>query len=125
MKFPLIIEQRQGDNTVSAVVHIQLTDKLVSLKQIIELKVRAEIANKVHEAQLRREGKEWRLNAHAKSYVEHYDIDAEVNRAIEHFQRNGFFVLVNDKQITALNQMIVWREDLRITFLQLVPLIGG
>ncbi|MGF1723148.1 hypothetical protein [Photobacterium nomapromontoriensis] len=125
MKFPLIIEQRKGDNTVLAVVHIHLTDKLVSLKQLIELKVKAEITAKLHEAQRGQDAKEWRLNTHAKTSTVQYDIDTEVNRAVEHFQRNGFFVLIDGKQITDLNQLIIWREGLNITFLQLVPLIGG
>jgi hypothetical protein len=46
-------------------------------------------------------------------------------RALAAFSRNGFLVLVDDRQITALDEVIPLTEQTTVTFLRLVPLIGG
>ena len=46
-------------------------------------------------------------------------------KAITSFYRNGFLVLVNDRQVDELEEEIEIRPDTTITFLKLVPLVGG
>ncbi|HMA08089.1 MAG TPA: hypothetical protein VKP68_09510, partial [Ramlibacter sp.] len=46
-------------------------------------------------------------------------------QAIEAFDRNGFVVLVDDRQVERLDARIDLRADTLVTFLQLVPLVGG
>ena len=45
--------------------------------------------------------------------------------ALEAFERNGFLLLVDDRQIETLEEEIRVRSDTRVTFLKLVPLMGG
>ena len=54
-------------------------------------------------------------------------IDAadQFEKAIEAFERNGFVVLVDNRQVDRLDADIALRPDTLVTFLKLVPLVGG
>ncbi len=41
------------------------------------------------------------------------------------FEKTGFLILVDDRQITDLDTEIEIRHDAAVSFLRLVPLIGG
>lgn len=45
--------------------------------------------------------------------------------ALEAFDRNGFIILVNDRQLEALDDSITLGRQTTVTFLKLVPLVGG
>jgi len=45
--------------------------------------------------------------------------------ALDAFQKNGFFILVDNKQLEELNQEIRLTEHSKISFVKLTPLIGG
>jgi hypothetical protein len=49
----------------------------------------------------------------------------QLQRALEAFERNGFFVLVGDKQATRLDEEFDVKVDTEISFVKLVPLVGG
>jgi hypothetical protein len=51
--------------------------------------------------------------------------EKQFERAIESFFRNGFLVLVNDRQVEELEEEIEIRPDTTVAFLKLVPLVGG
>ena len=53
------------------------------------------------------------------------DPEKQFERAIESFYRNGFLVLVNDRQVDELEEEIEIQPDTTVTFLKLVPLVGG
>jgi hypothetical protein len=46
-------------------------------------------------------------------------------KACDAFERNGFFVLVDDKQAESLDEMVTLNHDTRVSFVKLVPLVGG
>ena len=53
------------------------------------------------------------------------DWQEQYNRAIEAFQRNGFFILVDDRQIESLDETISLTPRTQVSFVKLVPLVGG
>ncbi len=54
------------------------------------------------------------------------DPEKQFKRAVESFYRNGFLVLVDDRQVDELEEEIEIRPDTTtVTFLKLVPLVGG
>ena len=57
----------------------------------------------------------------------HREIDWERqrDRALEAFESNGFFVLVNDRQVEALDDTVHLDIDTQVSFVKLVPLAGG
>ena len=53
------------------------------------------------------------------------DPEKQFKKAVASFYRNGFLVLVNDRQVDELEEEIEIRPDTTVTFLKLVPLVGG
>ena len=49
----------------------------------------------------------------------------QYRKALEAFERNGFFVLVGDKQAESLDQEFDVKVDTEVSFVKLVPLVGG
>src|SRR5688572_21058315 len=53
------------------------------------------------------------------------DWEAQFARAIDAFGRNGFFILVDDRQAEALDEPIVISPSTQVSFVKLTPLVGG
>ncbi|MBF9219819.1 hypothetical protein [Hymenobacter ruricola] len=53
------------------------------------------------------------------------DAEQQVYRALEAFQKNGFFVLVNDRQVESLDEEVWLGSGATASFLKLTPLVGG
>ena len=48
-----------------------------------------------------------------------------LDQAVQAFQRNGFILLVDDRQLTDLEEEVVLKPGSQVTFLRLIPLVGG
>lgn len=53
------------------------------------------------------------------------DWEAQFDRAIDAFGRNGFFILVDDRQTETLDESIVISPSTNVSFVKLTPLVGG
>ena len=49
----------------------------------------------------------------------------QFERSLQAFERNGFFVIVGDKQAESLDQQFDVKVDTEVSFVKLVPLVGG
>lgn len=64
-------------------------------------------------------GFELRTRARRVDWVKQADV------AIDAFQRNGFFVIVDDRQVTELDEELALTGSSDVRFVRLVPLVGG
>lgn len=53
------------------------------------------------------------------------DWEEQYKKAIEAFERNGFFILVNERQVESLEETITLTPTTQVSFVKLVPLVGG
>ena len=53
------------------------------------------------------------------------DPETQFEKAIEAFNGNGFIILVDDRQVESLETEIALFPETSVTFLKLVPLVGG
>ena len=53
------------------------------------------------------------------------DWEEQFKRALKAFESNGFFVLVDDRQAETLDEDFEVRADTEVSFVKLVPLVGG
>lgn len=53
------------------------------------------------------------------------DWEAQYEKALDAFQRNGFILLVDDRQMTELEEEVEVKAGSEVSFLRLVPLVGG
>jgi hypothetical protein len=65
------------------------------------------------------------LNGYKLGPRREIDWEQQFQRALEAFGRNGFFVLVGDKQAESLDQEFEVKVDTEVSFVKLVPLVGG
>lgn len=65
------------------------------------------------------------LNGYKMREKRKIDWEQQYQKAIEVFERNGFVILVDDRQVESLNERIALRIGTLVTFIKLVPLVGG
>jgi hypothetical protein len=65
------------------------------------------------------------LNGARPAQPQLLDWQAQYTRALRAFERNGFLLLVDDRQILELDEEIELRAGAEVVFLKLVPLMGG
>jgi len=53
------------------------------------------------------------------------DWEKQYTLAAEAFKRNGFFILVDDRQVESLTETIALTPMTQVSFVKLVPLVGG
>lgn len=53
------------------------------------------------------------------------DWQKQLKTAIESFERNGLLILVDDRQVVRLDEELEIRPETMVSFLKLVPLVGG
>ncbi len=70
-------------------------------------------------------GTEAMLNGYRVGRGRVIDPKRQVDQALAAFTVNGFMVLVDDRQVDQLDDVITIRENTVITFLKLIPLVGG
>lgn len=68
---------------------------------------------------------EQRLNGVRPAKRPFLNPEQQFERALELFTGNGYFVLVDDRQVDDLDDVINIGPATSITFLKLVPLVGG
>jgi hypothetical protein len=110
---------------------LQLVSHRVALRDIIEARVRAEVAD--HNAQppttfrglVQPTDTEATLNGYAFRKPRRIDPDVQVAKALAAFEANGFFVLARDRQIEDLDELIDVEDGLEVAFVKLLPLVGG
>lgn len=65
------------------------------------------------------------LNGYTVRRGREIDWKSQFEKACEAFESNRLLVLVGDKQTNTLEEEIEIRRDVEVTFLRLVPLVGG
>jgi hypothetical protein len=65
------------------------------------------------------------LNGYKLKANRKIDWNEQFERALDAFGRNGFFILVGDKQAEDLDQEFEVKVDTEVSFVKLVPLVGG
>jgi hypothetical protein len=65
------------------------------------------------------------LNGYKMPKQRSIDWEKQYEKALQAFERNGFIILVSDHQTEDLDEEIDLTEELSISFLRLIPLVGG
>jgi hypothetical protein len=110
---------------------LELLEEHLSLREIIRRRIYQEVTE--YNAQQKEyfhglvqpTDAERTLNGYRLRSRHTLDWQAQYDRAIASFCRNGYVVLVNDRQVTELDVPLTLPLGTKMTFLKLVPLIGG
>ncbi|MEV4459405.1 hypothetical protein [Microbispora sp. NPDC049633] len=111
--------------------HLEIFEERITLREIIRRRIFQEVAEhnatrpEVFRGLVQPGDTERTLNGHRVHAHRRVDAEEQFAKAVEAFGRNGFLVLVDDRQVEDLDAEIALRIDTEITFLKLVPLVGG
>lgn len=110
---------------------LEIAEERLALRELIRRRVFQEVAEyharplEVFRGLVQPEGAERALNGYALRTPRRIDPERQTGLALRAFERNGFLVLVGDRQITELDEEIVLPLGVEVTFLKLVALVGG
>lgn len=65
------------------------------------------------------------LNGQRSDRSRAIDWERQFSKACDAFRRQGFFLLVDDRQIESLDEEITLRVGSEVSFVKLTPLVGG
>ena len=65
------------------------------------------------------------LNGYKLKQRRQIDWEEQYKRALDAYEKNGFFVLIGDRQAESLDQAFEVKVDTEVSFVKLVPLVGG
>lgn len=103
----------------------------VTLGELIGFRVREEVARYNANPSPRFHGlvrpveAEAALNGYSLARPRRLDWEEQAAAALEAFERNGFFVLVDDRQVDDLDEELALADTSVVSFVRLVPLVGG
>jgi len=103
----------------------------VTLRELIRLRVREEVARYNAQPTERFRGlvrpteAEADLNGYLMRTPVRIDWQRQADVAVTAFARNGFFVLVANRQVEDLDEELTLDEAADVAFVRLVPLVGG
>ena len=122
-------ETTAGDR--AAAWHLEIFEEQLALREVIRRRVFQEVAEHnagsalVFRGLVQPTETERTINGFRLREPRRVDAEEQVARALEAFSRNGFIVLVGDRQVEELDTVLDLRLGTEITFLKLVPLVGG
>jgi hypothetical protein len=127
----LTIEDRTATGRPTGSIDLPDVPDRITLRDLIRLRVREEVARynlrPVGEfrGMVQPDGATVGRTGFTMPAPRPLDWERQAEAAIDAFLRNGFFVLVDGRQVTDLDAQIQLTETLDVGFVRLTPLVGG
>lgn len=136
MSVTLTIRDETMTGDVYHEVPLELPSEQVTVREIIRSRVYEEVQNFNRQAQadifrglVQPTDTEKILNGKQTSYKlkKHRQLDwnEQYAKAIEAFERNGFFILIGDRQPESLDEVVTISTETNVSFVKLTMLVGG
>lgn len=131
--FTVAIQDAALNGKVLSNTQVSLPTRSITARQLIESRIRLEVEDYNNSKRIERFNglvQPTVFESELNGYTAHYprrqiDADLQCMRALEAFSRNGFFLLVDDTQVTDLDTKVELSEVSIVQFIKLVPLVGG
>lgn len=125
----------QDETTSGEVVNttsLKLISERVTVRELITERIRNEVEhfNRQKQKELFRglvapTDAEKQLNGYRLKKPRPISFEQQLALALKAFEANGFFVLVDDRQVDELDAQVTLTEHSKVSFIKLVPLVGG
>ena len=131
MAITVKIKDQSGAGRVGATTVLEGISSNITLRDLIRTRVRDEVARynagpePVFSGLVMPEGAEATREGFVLPKPRRINWEKQADRALDAFSRNGFFVLVDDRQMTDLDEPLDLTPESDIRFVRLVQLIGG
>ena len=111
---------------------LSLPAEQLTIRELITHRIRQEVdaynrasSTAVFQGLVQPTDTEWVLNGYRMKTRRQLDPEAQVAFALQAFQANGIIVMVDDRQVDSLDEMVAVTPQTHVRFLKLVPLVGG
>ena len=110
---------------------LDFLDERISVREFIRRRVYQEVQDyntrslETYNGLVQPEDAERTLNGVKLKTTRKLNWETQYAKALEAFEGNGFIMLANDQQLERLDEEFDLREGCTVTFLKLVPLVGG
>lgn len=128
----LTVRDETTSGQTTGEITLEFLTERITVRELIQSRVYQEVRDhnlKAHQqvfhGLVQPSDTERELNGYRLGTAREIDWKAQLEVALKAFERNGFLVLVGDCQATSLDEEIVITPDMRVSFLKLVPLVGG
>ena len=131
MATKLLIKDKTPDGSITNEFAVDFIDERITLRELIRSRVYQEVKDynarqpEYFRGLVEPTEAERTLNGVRLKKPKQVDWKAQYELAVEAFEQNGFIVLVNDSQFDDLDAEIELGIGTQVSFLKLVPLVGG
>lgn len=127
----LVIHDETATGRPLASISLPALPDRITVRELVRLRVREEVAR--HNARpsalfrglVQPTDAEQAVNGYRLPRARRLDWEQQAEIAEAAFARNGFFILVADRQVESLDEVVDLTQDPHVAFVKLVPLVGG
>jgi hypothetical protein len=125
------ILDQTGAGKITNEISVTFSSERLTVKDIIEARVSEEVAlyNKklpdYFSGLIQPAAAESTLNGYRMKDRKKIDAEKQIYVALNAFLKNGFFMLIDNKQVESLEQEVLVSSNTSISFVKLTPLVGG
>jgi len=127
----LTILDETASGSIIGRLELEIIQEMLTVRELITQRVHDEVAaynarqTGVFNGLVQPTESERVLNGYRLRPTKLIDAEQQTYRALQAFQDNGFFLLVNDRQAESLDQEVWLGEGATLSFVKLTPLVGG
>jgi hypothetical protein len=135
MAVTVMIKDESGSGRVAGTLTLDGVDERITLRDLVRTRVREEVARynsqrgegrgDIFAGLVMPEGAEPTRGGFRMPARRVIDWEQQADRAVRAFTKNGFFVLVGDRQVADLDEELHLTAHSDIRFIRLVQLVGG
>jgi hypothetical protein len=130
---PITISLRDSslDGKIIAEVPVSFTSERITVADLITTRVYAEVEKynttlpEYFRGLVQPKDAERVLNGYKLKKGKLVDAEKQAYLALDAFQKNSFFILINDRQAVDLDDEVLLKGDTKVSFVKLTPLVGG
>lgn len=127
----ILISDELLNGTITNQFEMQVESDQLTLADLIKKRVAIEIENynkrlpEYFNGLVQPKEAERTLNGYKLKAKQLIDVEKQIYIALDAFQKNGFFVLVDNEQLEELDHVVKLNSTSKIAFVKLTPLVGG
>lgn len=112
-------------------LQLRLVSERVTARELIERRVRHEVEafnasnEEVYRGLVKPTEAEETLNGFRFRVRAKVNLEQQIDTALSAFANNGFLLLIDDRQVSSLDEWITLQRASSVTFIKLIPLVGG
>ena len=126
----LTIKDETASGKLLHEIALRFNQEYITVKELIAARIENEVERYANDLSNYRKGLiqpsdlEQRLNNKKLNKVK-VDVEKQTYIALDAFNKNAFFILIDNEQVESLDQKFLVDETAKISFIKLTPLVGG